>query len=147
MKWGPDVDVPIGSIIVCVKDMGYLKVDAITPEGVIANCAFGPFLYTWSMLDDLWAKVESTPGSPGYPTAAARSTPPRLVRRGGRVHLMDGVPHMDTDSPDAEARELDLACIPSLVAAAPADWQQVGMHLTVTRINETAAKYSVNFDS
>lgn len=125
MSLGPDTDIPVGTIICCYKDMGYIRVDKVTPEGVIANCAFGPFLYTWRSLEDLWARIDSQPGDPNYPLAAATSRPPRLAKRGGSIGFRQGVPTMHTDGPDQEARELDLAIMRELVTGAPADWQEI----------------------
>lgn len=54
-------------------DCGYLRVDAITPEGVIAPTIFGPQLWTWVDLTrtgcTVWKERESVQ-SPSPPPAA-----------------------------------------------------------------------------
>jgi hypothetical protein len=136
VKWGPDSNVSVGSIIVCVKDMGYLKVDEVTPDGLICNCAFGPFLYTWDTLDDLWAAVDSVPDAPDYETAASRAHPPRLVACGGNVDLNDPAPV--NDGTDSREREFELAVLTTLLSIAPPDWKEIFFKIDLLDLDRPA---------
>jgi len=142
--WATDLELRarlrVGTVLE-THDCGYLRADAITPEGVICPGLDSPgYLWTWDALQMLECTIYSKPGDPGHEKF---ETPlPRLVRRGGRLDLeADGETSRasrrggagPTSGPPKLLRNEDLerALATALARSAPAGWERIILVLAI----------------
>ncbi len=122
-------------------DCAYLRVDAITLEGVICpNISSPGALETWGELESMECIIYSQPGDSGHERF---QTPlPRLIRRGGRLDMEAGDEAARSGSPRATAvaarppkllgdEELERALARALARSAPAGWERVSLELAI----------------
>lgn len=142
-RWTTDLEararLQIGTVLE-TYDCAYLRVDAITPEGVICpNISSPGAIETWADLERCECIIYSQPGDPGHEQF---QTPlPRLIRRGGRLDMEADGDAASSGSPSAAvaARPLKLlgnealerALARALARSAPAGWEQISLELAI----------------
>lgn len=127
--WTTDLDLRdrlrIGTVLE-TSDCAYLRVDAITPEGVICPRQWSPgALVSWQELERDGCVIYSQPGDVGHERF---QTPlPRLIQRGGRLAMQ--VAHTTALPKLLGDEALERALARALACSAPPGWERI--HLAI----------------
>jgi hypothetical protein len=141
-RWTTDLEararLRIGTVLE-TDDCAYLRVDAITPEGVICPNIFSPgALVTWAKLERCECIIYSQPGDPDHEQF---QTPlPRLIERSGGLRMEADDQAAPSGPPGAAAvaarppkllgdEELERALAGALARSAPAGWERITLEV------------------